>query len=133
MTLRDDLLERERTAWAAFTASLDTGHDVHGWSAGTIAAHVAFWADRAAPGFEAMQAGTYDPAAFAQDIDELNAEMLPRWQATSADEGRAALEAARSRLLAAFSFGEPTEEQAAWFEGDSFEHYEDHTEGRDGS
>jgi hypothetical protein len=134
MSLRDEHLERERAAWTAFSTSLDAGHDIHGWSAVTTAAHVAFWADRAARAFESMQAGTYDPAEFAQDIDDLNAEMLPRWEAVAPEDARVALDAARSRLVTAWSsFEEPTKAQAAWFAGDSHEHYEDHTEGTDGS
>jgi hypothetical protein len=130
MGRRQEYLDRERTAWVAFDDSLAQGRASFGWPPGGVAAHVAFWMRRAADALEAISRGDYDPTAFAIDVDAENDRRLPEWGTADLDDARADLAQVRDRLLRAWSsIDDPDEEAAGWFEGDTFEHYEEHLAG----
>jgi hypothetical protein len=130
MTLRGEYLERESAAWRELQGALDEGRDAFGWSTSAVAGHVAYWVDRAADAIESIGAGTYEPTAFATDVDAENDRLLPAWDAMPVGEARAALDTARGRLVAAWTaLEDPTDEAAEWFAGDGFEHYEEHVGG----
>lgn len=130
MGRREEYLERERTTWPPFDEALAAGRGSFGWSAGAVAAHVTFWMTRAAEALEAIARGDYDPARFAIDVDAENDRRLPEWGTVSLEDGRRSLAEARDRLVRAWSaIEDPDDEAAGWFEGDTFEHYEEHLEG----
>jgi len=123
----DELLAREADAWIAYWHERTADRTSGGWSASTGAAHIAFWMDRATTVLQAMATGTHESSAFAVDVDEVNARMLPEWSAASMAEAWSALEAARKRLLYAWA-SLPVIDDAAvgLFVGDTFGHYEEH-------
>ena len=134
MSLREGYLEREEAAWARLQAALDQGRDAFGWSGAAVAGHIAFWVSRAADALSSMADGTFDRDAFATDVDAENDRLLPTWNALPLDRARADLEAARRRARSAWSrLDEPDDTAAGWFAGDTFEHYDEHVGGSDGS
>jgi len=90
--------------------------------------------DRCAQMLEATAAGPVEDGAFEVDIDAENDARRAGWAATPPDEALAAMDAARERLVAAWSsIEDPDGTAAAWFAEDSFEHYDEHMEDADGS
>jgi hypothetical protein len=123
-------LDRESAAWAKLDELLDGGRGSFGWPANAVAGHVAFWLDRAARALEAKAAGTFDPADFRIDVDRENERRLPAWTAMPMSDARSALTTARDRIRSAWSaIRTPDEGAAAWFAGDTFEHYDEHVSG----
>ncbi|MFN8233787.1 MAG: hypothetical protein U0V56_10065 [Actinomycetota bacterium] len=134
MSVREGYLEREAAAWPRLQAALDAGRDALGWSGSAVAGHIAFWMSRAADALSSMADGTFDREAFATDVDAENDRLLPTWDAMPVERARADLEAARARVLAAWSrLDEPDDTAAGWFAGDTFEHYDEHVGGAGGS
>jgi hypothetical protein len=113
---------------------LAAGRGSLGWSAEAVASHVAFWMSRCADALEAIAAGSYDPEAFSIDVDAENERRLPAWHEADLATARADLDAARERVLTAWSkMDDPGDAAVGWFEGDTFEHYDEHMEATDGS
>jgi hypothetical protein len=130
MSRHDDYLERESASWAGLEALIDAGRGSFGWAPNAVAGHVAFWLDRAARALEAKAAGVFDPDDFRVDIDRENDERLPAWTAMPMSEALATLQRARDRIRAAWSaIPTPDNGAAAWFAGDTFEHYDEHVAG----
>jgi hypothetical protein len=130
MTRREDYLDRESASWTGLEGLLDAGRGSFGWPANAVAGHVAFWLDRAARALEAIAAGVFDPADFDVDVDRENERRLPEWTAMQIVDARAALAAARDRIRSAWSaIPTPDNGSAAWFAGDTFEHYDEHVSG----
>jgi hypothetical protein len=130
MSRHEDYLDREATSWAGLEELLDAGTGSFGWPANAVAGHVAFWLDRAARALEGMAAGAFDPADFRVDIHRENERRLPEWGAMPMSDARAALTAARARIRSAWSsMPTPSGGAAAWFAGDTFEHYDEHVAG----
>jgi hypothetical protein len=131
MGLREELLEHEAEAWAAFAPRLRSGDGLaFGWTQAEVAGHLTFWMERCARMLEAVAVGPVEDDDFAVDIDAENDARRPGWAQTPPDGAVAAAEAARERVLAAWrALDEPSGSAASWFAGDTFEHYEEHTGG----
>jgi hypothetical protein len=130
MSRREEYLDREATSWAGLEALLDAGRGSFGWPPNAVAGHVAFWLDRTAAALEAMGADVFDPATFRLDVDRENERRLPEWTSMTATDARAALRTARDRMRSAWgAMPEPDARAAAWFAGDTFEHYDEHVSG----
>jgi hypothetical protein len=127
----DEYLAKEAAAWAAFEPRLRSGEGLaFDWSHAQTAGHLAFWLDRCASRLEAEVAGPVSRADWAIDIDAVNDEHLPIWDKTPVEESLAAVDAARARLLGAWTaLGDgPSDAAAGWFKGDTYEHYDEHME-----
>ena len=102
-----------------------------GWSPITIAAHLAGWLDACADVFDAMIAGTWDPAAQTPEtsasVAALNAEQAARAAALGRSDVEAAIAAARVRARVAWeALAAPTPEAWSWFEESGPNHYAKH-------
>ncbi|MEX0983753.1 MAG: maleylpyruvate isomerase N-terminal domain-containing protein [Actinomycetota bacterium] len=131
MSIREELLDQEAEAWAAFEPRLRSGEGLaFGWTHAEVAGHLAYWMQRCALMLEAAAEGPIDDDAFAVDIDAENDARRPGWAATPVEEALAAAVEARERVLRAWAaLDEPSGSAASWFEGDTFEHYDEHTGG----
>jgi hypothetical protein len=128
MIVRERELERESEAWKAFREVLRREEAAFGWPVAAAAAHIEFWMSRAADALEAMSDGSYRAEDFEVDVDTENERRLEEWMAASIMTARPALEAARARILVAWTLlPDPSPEAVEVFEGDTVEHYEEHT------
>jgi hypothetical protein len=127
MSRREDLAAREAEAWDALRKRLDAGKVAYGWSVGATVAHIAWWTDRTASILEAIDRGA-ESEIESVEVDEVNARLMPEWEATPVERGRADLERARERIVAAWTGMKRIDKGVAGrFASDSFEHYEEHT------
>jgi hypothetical protein len=138
MLSREELLQREEAAWAEFVAEVGRipehrrGDDgvVPGWSVNDLVFHNGKWASVAAEKLGAIKA---TGSAGDEDPDEVWRAKNDRWaeeskSLTYEDAMQAALadrDAARNALLA---LPEVTDEAASWFQEETFDHYQEHTE-----
>jgi hypothetical protein len=131
MSMRDELLAQEATAWADFEPRLRSGEGLaFGWTQAEVGGHLAFWMERCAQMLEASAAGPVEDGAFEIDIDAENDARRPTWAALPPEEAVEAAVAARDRVIRAWSaLDDPTGSEASWFTGDTFEHYDEHTGG----
>jgi len=129
---RDEMLEREAESWAAFREVLGTVPAevrseegvVPGWSTQDLVWHCAYWTDYTGSVLERIAGGEADPA----DTSAEEAEILSQGRSLEWDDMLARAEQARERMRAAASgLEELTPLAVEWIEGDTFEHYEDHS------
>ena len=135
---RDELLRREEAAWAEFVAEVGRVPEhrrreegvVSGWSVTDLVFHSGRWAGVAAEKLtiikDGISPGEGDPDEVWQGKNELWAaeskSMLYQEAMARAMEDR---ERARSALNA---LPEVTDEAASWFQEETFDHYQEHTE-----
>ena len=135
---RDELLEREEAAWAEFVAEVGRvpehrrGDDgvVPGWSVNDLIFHNGRWAGVAATKLGIIEKGSSpgegDPDEVWQGKNEL-------WAAESKSmtyqEAMARALEDRERARAALQgLSEVTDEASSWFQEETFDHYQEHTE-----
>ncbi len=133
---RDELLQREADAWAGLEAAVarvsaerrTVEGVVPGWSVQDLVWHCAAWADFAGGNLEAMAAGTYEDEDHDDAYwDAMNADIAAASKAMSWDEVVAGAADARARVRAAIvAVPDLTDEAAADFSGETFEHYDEH-------
>ena len=135
---RDELLKREEEAWSEFVAEVGRvpehrrGDDgvVPGWSVTDLVFHNGRWAGVAAEKLAAIgAAGT----AGEEDADEVWQGKNAMWAAESKSmlyqEAMARALEDRERARAALqALPEVTDEAASWFQEETFDHYQEHTE-----
>jgi len=131
---RDELLQREDTAWSAFVdafaAVSDDRRDVDGvvpgWSVKDMVWHCGYWADYVGDVLERMAAGQPEPPD--QDWDELNKMVAEYGKRLPWDEVIVAAERGRDRARSALiAMSEVTEGAASEFTDETVDHYEEHT------
>ena len=138
MLSREELLQREETAWAEFVAEVGRvpehlrGNEgvVPGWSVNDLVFHNGKWAGVAAWKLTAIRT---DGTAGEEDPDEVWRGKNDLWAAESKSmlyqeamsRALADREAAREALQA---LPEVTDEAASWFKEETFDHYQEHTE-----
>jgi mycothiol maleylpyruvate isomerase-like protein len=139
MDLREEHLERERTAWEAFLSAvgevpadrLDDRTVVPGWSAKDLVWHNGGWAAFVGEQLQGMiDAPFVDPFAGHDDAhwDGVNEEMVREGRAVSFDEALAAAERQRAAAREVWSsLPEVDEQRAGLFADETFVHYEEHT------
>ena len=138
MDLREEHLERERTAWEAFLGAvgevpadrLDERSVVPGWSVKDLVWHNGGWAGFVGEQLRAMIGGAFvDPFAGHDDAhwDAVNERMIREGRAMSFDEALAAAERSRAEARDAWSsLPEVDEERAGLFADETSTHYEEH-------
>lgn len=138
MDLREEHLERERTAWEAFLAAvgevpaerLDDRTVVPGWSAKDLVWHNGGWAGVVGEQLRAMMGAPFaDPFAGYDDAhwDAVNEEMVREGRAMSFDEVLAAAERRRAEAREVWaSLPELDELRAGLFADETFVHYDEH-------
>jgi hypothetical protein len=98
-----------------------------GWTPVHVAAHVAGWLDACSAVLERMAAGTWDPDAPTEDVDDVNRAQVARAAALTWSEAQQAVAAARSRARAAWeALPETTPDAWSWFEESGPNHYAKH-------
>jgi Mycothiol maleylpyruvate isomerase N-terminal domain len=131
---RDELLQREDTAWSAFVDAVaavpedrrDVDGAVPGWSVKDLVWHCGYWADYVGDVLERMAAGQPEPPE--QDWDALNTMVAEDGKRLPWDEVIVAAERGRDRARSAFvAMPEVTEAAATEFGDETFDHYEEHT------
>jgi hypothetical protein len=134
------LLREEDEAWARFAAVRerippdrldDPSVTPGGWSPKDTLHHVAAWLELCADVCEGIAAGTWDPAAEAEEtsdlVDRRNAEQFARARAMATSEVEAGLARARDRARRAFAaLSEVTPDAWGWFEESGPMHYAKH-------
>jgi hypothetical protein len=130
---REELLEREARSWAAFTQALERVPAerreqegvVPGWSAHDLIWHCGYWAGWAVGQIDGTgDADDHDDAYW----DDLNARILREARTMTWEESLARSERERQRARAALiAAPELTDEVRREFEGETIEHYEEHT------
>ena len=138
MLSREELLQREETAWAEFVAEGGRvpehrrGEEgvVPNWSVNDLVFHNGKWAGVAAEKLAMIRdtgnAGVEDP-------DEVWQDKNTHWAAESKSmlyqEAMARALEDRERARAALgALPEVTDEAASWFQEETFDHYQEHTE-----
>jgi hypothetical protein len=130
---RDQLLQREDTAWLAFVDAFasvpedrrDLEGAVPGWSVKDLVWHCGYWADYVGDYLERITAGQPEPPD--QDWDALNKLVIEDGRGMTWDEVIVAAEQGRARARSALiAMTDVTEGAASEFTGETFEHYEEH-------
>jgi hypothetical protein len=130
---RDQLLQREDTAWLAFVDAFaavpedrrDLEGAVPGWSVKDLVWHCGYWADYVGDYLERITAGQPEPPD--QDWDAVNKLVIEDGRGMTWDEVIVAAEQGRARARSALSaMTDVTESAASEFTGETFEHYEEH-------
>jgi hypothetical protein len=130
---RDQLLQREDTAWLAFVDAFagvsedrrDLEGAVPGWSVKDLVWHCGYWADYVGDYLERINAGQPEPPD--QDWDALNKMVIEDGRGMTWDEVIVAAEQGRARARSALqAMTDVTESAASEFTGETFEHYEEH-------
>lgn len=132
-----DLTTREASAWAELTAEIDLLTpeeraalvlDADGWTAKDVLWHIAYWWEHLARLLGDVREGTFEePPEDDAATDAENARVLADSRAKDLGEVEAGVEAARTRMLAAWSaLVEPSEPAERWFVWETIEHYEEH-------
>ena len=135
---RDELLMREEEAWAGFVAEVGRvpehrrgeGGVVPGWSVNDLVFHNGRWAGVAAEKLAAIGASG---SAGEEDADEVWQGKNELWAAESKSmlyqEAMArALEDRERAREALLALPDITDEAATWFQEETFDHYQEHTE-----
>jgi Mycothiol maleylpyruvate isomerase N-terminal domain len=132
---RARMLQDEDSAAAAFDAVVARIPDdrwtertvTPGWTPIVVLAHVAGWLDECADVLEAMRAGTWDPDAPTDPVDEINARQASRAAALTRADAEVLVAAARVRARAAWTaLPELTPDAWGWFEESGPNHYAKH-------
>ena len=133
---RARLLEDEAAAAAAFEAVVaripderftDPTVTPDGWTPTVLLAHMAGWLDECSEVLEAMRAGTWDPDAPTDPVDEINAGQASRAAALTRADAEVLVAAARVRARAAWTaLSELTPDAWSWFEESGPNHYAKH-------
>ena len=134
---RDELSQREASAWADFQAAVGRlapeerqlpGVNDEGWSVRDALWHVAHWLDDLARMLEEMRAGTFvDDEGSDEETDAENAQVLSESRGMTLADVEDGLDAAHQRMLAAWAgLPEVTEVAEKWFVWETIEHYEEH-------
>ena len=133
---RARLLADEDSAAAAFDAVVgripddrwtDPTVTPDGWTPTVVLAHMAGWLDECSDVLEAMRAGTWDPDAPTDPVDEINARQASRAAALTRSDAEASVAAARVRARAAWTaLPELTPDAWSWFEESGPNHYAKH-------
>jgi hypothetical protein len=98
-----------------------------GWTPTVLLAHMAGWLDECSEVLEAMRAGTWDPDAPTDPVDEINARQASRAAALTRADAEALVAAARVRARAAWTaLSELTPDAWSWFEESGPNHYAKH-------
>jgi len=138
MDLREEHLERERTAWEAFLAAvgevpadrLDDPSVVPGWSVKDLVWHNGGWAGFVGEQLRAMVDGPFvDPFAGHDDAhwDRVNEEMVREGRAMSFDAVLASAERSRAEARDVWSsLPEVDEQRAGLFADETSIHYDEH-------
>jgi hypothetical protein len=130
---REQLLQREDTAWSAFVDAFATVPEdrrdvegaVPGWSVKDLVWHCGYWADYVGDYLERITAGQPEPPD--QDWDQLNKMVIDDGRGMSWDEVIVASELGRDRARSALlAMPDVTDSAASEFTGETFEHYEEH-------
>jgi len=97
------------------------------WSPIVLVAHVAGWLDACTEALEAMSAGTWDPDAPSDPVDDINRAQAARAAAMTWSEAQEAVAAARVRARTAWrALPEITADAWSWFEESGPNHYAKH-------
>lgn len=134
---KDALSARERDAWAAFRAAVDTvepdrreapGVNVEGWTVKDVLWHVAHWWDDLAGTLDAMRAGTYvGPPEDDAATDAENAGVLEASGRMPLADVERGLGEARERMLVSWAalpeVDAAAEREFVW---ETIDHYEEH-------
>ena len=133
---RARLLADEAAAAAAFEAVVaripderftDPTVTPDGWTPTVLLAHMAGWLDECSEVLEAMGAGTWDPDAPTDPVDEINARQASRAAALTRADAEVLVAAARVRARAAWTaLSELTPDAWSWFEESGPNHYAKH-------
>ena len=133
---RARLLADEAAAAAAFDAVVaripddrwtDPTVTPDGWTPTVLLAHMAGWLDECSEVLEAMRAGTWDPDAPTDPVDEINARQASRAAALTRADAEVLVAAARVRARAAWTaLSELTPDAWSWFEESGPNHYAKH-------
>jgi DinB superfamily len=130
---RDELLQREDTAWSAFVDAFaavpDDRRDVEGavpgWSVKDLVWHCGYWADYVGDVLERIAAGQPEPPD--QDWDELNRMVIEDGRGMSWDEVIIAAERGRDRARSALvAMTDVIDTAASEFTDETFVHYDEH-------
>ena len=98
-----------------------------GWTPIMLAVHMSGWLDECSDALEAMIAGTYDPDAPTDPVDDINRAQVARAAALTWSEATEAVAAARTRARAAWqALPEITPDAWSWFEESGPNHYAKH-------
>jgi hypothetical protein len=98
-----------------------------GWTPIVLAAHVAGWLDECSEVLEATIAGTWDPDAPTDPVDDINRAQVARAAAMTWSGVEEAIAAARVRARAAWeALPEITADAWSWFEESGPNHYAKH-------
>ena len=133
---RARLLADEAGAAAAFDAVVaripddrwtDPTVTPDGWTPTVLLAHMAGWLDECSEALEAMRAGTWDPDAPTDPVDEINARQASRAAALTRADAEVLVAAARVRARTAWTaLPELTPDAWSWFEESGPNHYAKH-------
>jgi len=132
-----ELMQREHEAWEALRSEVDRlpadllerpigSHE--GWTVKDVLWHIAHWWDDLASMLDEMRAGTFvDDEGTDEETDAENAQVLAESRGMSLADVRRGVEAARARMLAAWTaLPEVREIARKWFVWETIEHYEEH-------
>ncbi|HEX7248618.1 MAG TPA: DinB family protein [Actinomycetota bacterium] len=135
---REQLLQKEADAWAAFLAAAERVPDelrsvpevVPGWSVIDLAFHNGKWAELAGTHLEAMAAGTFVDEEQPEEVwQALNDRYAEESKALTWEQAVAAAEAARMKARTALeALTEVDDAAATWFTDETFDHYPEHTD-----
>jgi hypothetical protein len=138
MLSREELLQREEAAWAEFVAEVGRVPEhvraeegvVPGWSVNDLVYHNGRWAGVAAEKLALIRdtgsAGEEDPDEVWQGKNQLwAAESKSMLYQESMARAMADREAARNALM---DLPEVSSEASSWFQEETFDHYQEHTE-----
>ena len=138
MLSREELLEREGKAWSEFVAEVGRVPEplrsnegvVPGWSVNDLVFHNGKWAGVAA---EKLGAILTSGSAGGDDPDEVWRGKNDRWAEESKSlkyeqAMKAALEDRERARDALLALPDVTDEAASWFQEETFDHYQEHTE-----
>jgi len=138
---REALIAREAEAWAEFRAEVDRltpeqrevpNANAEGWSVRDVLWHIAYWWNDLSRLVEEVNSGTafVEPPEDDEATNADNARVLAESRQMTIDAVERAVEAARARLLSAWSeLTDPVDEGLErWFVWETIEHYEEHVE-----
>ena len=97
------------------------------WTVRDVVAHIGTWLAEAQVQFERISSGTYGGHDF--DVDALNATLLEGMEGQPWDVAWVQAQAARTRMLDAWSrLREPSDEAAWWIRKGAADHFTEHLE-----
>jgi len=98
-----------------------------GWTPTVLLAHMAGWLDECSEVLEAMRAGTWDPDAPTDPVDDINARQASRAAALTRADAEVLVAAARVRARTAWTaVPDLTPDAWSWFEESGPNHYAKH-------